>query len=152
MEANINSQFADLRDLPYRLHSVFIHRGLVNAGHYWIYIYDFASSLWRKYNDGYVTEVTDTNTIYEAEQSTRPATPYFLVYVKDDKISEFVGSVCRNVAERLPSSQEDTVMADDDRGTADLYKWSQQISAAESVPQVDDEWGLGGRGLQPGYW
>lgn len=155
LTANINSQFADLRELPYRLHSVFIHRGQVSAGHYWIYIFDFANSMWRKYNDGYVTEVLNTSVIFEAEQSNRPATPYFLVYVKDDLKSELVEAVCRDVAEPSHDSQGDTVMADDARGTSNLNQWSQNFSATEGVSQtfpVEDEWDTGGTALQPGFW
>lgn len=155
LSTNINSQFADLRELPYRLHSVFIHRGQVSAGHYWIYIYDFANSMWRKYNDGYVTEVLNTSVIFEPEQSNRPATPYFLVYVRDDIKSDLVEAVCRDVVEPSHDSQGDTVMADDARGTSNLYQWSQNFAATEGASQtfpVEDEWGTGGNALQPGFW
>ncbi|MCJ1378028.1 ubiquitin-specific protease ubp2 [Xylographa soralifera] len=152
LSTNIKSQFADLRELPYRLHSVFIHRGMVNSGHYWIYIYDFVNSMWRKYNDGYVTEVTEPKIIFEAEQSTRPATPYFLVYVRDDLKSDLVESVCRDVAE-VQRSQEDTVMADDETGAKELLKWSQDLQPAEGRTQaVDDLWGSGGQANQAHFW
>ena len=149
LSTNINSQFADLRELPYRLHSVFIHRGMVSSGHYWIYIYDFVNSMWRKYNDGYVTEVTEPKIIFEAEQSTRPATPYFLVYVKDDLRSDLVESVCRDVAE-VQRLQEDSVMVDDKPGTTEL---SHDLQPAEGRAQVvDDLWGSGGRASQAHFW
>lgn len=95
---------------PYRLQSVFIHRGFHNSGHYWIYIYDFTKQLWRKYNDGYVTEIKDTKEIFEQEPGDRPATPYFLVYVKDESKEGLVDSVCRNVIEPPPEEQQDTLM------------------------------------------
>ena len=56
-KAMISNQFADYRNLPYRLYAVFVHHGSVSFGHYWIYIYDFRKDIWRKYNDEYVTEV-----------------------------------------------------------------------------------------------
>ena len=155
LSTNISSQFADLREIPYRLHSVFIHRGQVSAGHYWIFIYDFANSIWRKYNDGYVNEVLDTSVIYEPESSARPATPYFLVYVRDDIKSELVEAVCRDVAEQPQAFQEDIVMTDDARGTSNLHNWSQNLAATEGVSQtlpVQDEWRTGGQALQPGFW
>lgn len=99
LNTNIQSQFNDLRSLPYRLHSVFIHRGYVSSGHYWIYIYDFARKMWRNYNDGYVTEVKDTKEIFERDSETRPSTPYFLVYIKDGLKDVLVDSVCRNIEE-----------------------------------------------------
>lgn len=98
LTANISSQFTDLRNLPYRLQSVFIHRGSVSFGHYWIYIYDFAKSIWRKYNDSYVTQVRDREEILEQE-AYNPATPYFLIYVKDEAKDELVDPVCRHLPE-----------------------------------------------------
>lgn len=110
LKSNIASQFNDLQKIPYRLQSVFIHRGYHNSGHYWIYIYDFTKQLWRKYNDGYVTEIKDTKEIFEQETGDRPATPYFLVYVKDESKEDLVNSVYRVVVE--PPPEEDTVMED----------------------------------------
>ena len=97
--AKINSQFADLREHPYHLHSVIIHRGMVSSGHYWIYIFDFEREIWRKYNDGYVTEVKDTKEIFETEDSPRPATSSFLVYVAADHTAALTDAVCRNLAD-----------------------------------------------------
>ncbi len=108
---SINSQFNDLRNIPYRLQSVFIHRGFVHSGHYWIYIRDFDANIWRKYNDGYVTEVKDTREIFEQESAERPATSYFVVYVKDELKDQLVNPVCRDIAEQVLET-EDTVMKD----------------------------------------
>lgn len=110
LKSNVASQFNDLREIPYRLQSVFIHRGYHNSGHYWIYIYDFSKHLWRKYNDGYVTEVKDTNVIFQQEPGDRPATPYFLVYVRDESKEDLVDSVCRDVVEPPPEERVDTPM------------------------------------------
>ena len=118
LTTNISSQFADLRTLPYRLHSVFIHRGMVSSGHYWIYIFDFLRNIWRKYNDGYVTEIKDVAEIYEHEDSSRPATPYFLVYVKDEIRANLVDAVCRQIIEQHEYGTQDTVMKDDSQGSA----------------------------------
>lgn len=112
LKSCIVSQFTDLRGIPYRLQSVFVHRGYHNSGHYWIYIYDFIRNMWRKYNDGYVTEIRDTAEIFVQEPGDRPATPYFLVYVKDDTKEVLVDSVCRDPVEESPQEQQDTVMED----------------------------------------
>lgn len=111
LTTNIASQFNDLRNIPYRLQSVFIHRGSVDAGHYWIYIYDFRQKIWRKYNDGYVTEIKDTTEIFVQESTNRPATSYFLVYVKDDLKEKLVNPICREIS-NTPGDPEDTVMED----------------------------------------
>lgn len=102
-----------MRKHGYRLHAAFFHRGTAGFGHYWIYIYDTNKEIWRKYNDGYVSEVTDINEIFacppEAEPNYKghsyPANPYFLVYVRDDEKDHLVEAVHRNIVERpsLPS-------------------------------------------------
>ena len=114
LSTQIHSQFNDLRTIPYRLHSVFIHRGFVSSGHYWIYIYDFSKKIWRKYNDGYVTEVKDVKEIFERDPETRPSTPYFLVYIKDNLKDVLVDPVCRDIPEPMKGSQgsQDTDMLD----------------------------------------
>ena len=124
LTSNIHSQFSDLRTIPYRLHSVFIHRGYVNSGHYWIYIYDFGNKMWRKYNDGYVTEVKDTTEIFERDPEVRPATPYFLVYIKDEFKNELVDPVCRDIVE-TPHESPDAEMidiSDDSQDQPDLVE------------------------------
>ncbi|KAI9825184.1 MAG: hypothetical protein M1819_000589 [Sarea resinae] len=97
IKTQISSQFTDLRNLPYRLHSVFIHRGSVSFGHYWIFIYDFKRGIWRKYNDGYVTDVKDPQKEIFHQEEYNPATPYFLVYVRDKDKDRLVDAVCRDV-------------------------------------------------------
>lgn len=120
LNTNINSQFNDLRSVPYRLHSVFIHRGYVSSGHYWIFIYDFANEIWRNYNDGYVTAVKDNREIFDRDSETRPSTPYFLVYIKDDLKETLVNPVCRNIMDP-PKNPQDAEMLDiGDRSSYDF--------------------------------
>ena len=92
-----------MREHPYRLQAAFFHRGTEGSGHYWVYIYDFRKQIWRKYNDGYVTEVQDTSEIFRAPTAAElhtwsgPPNPYFLVYVRDDVKEGLVESVCRDI-------------------------------------------------------
>ena len=123
----IERHFDDFRSLPYRLAAVFIHRGTATFGHYWIYIFDFHRQIWRKYNDGYVTEVQDLSEVFgppgtpgygDAQSSyyhhdqqpqqprqqhgysyhySYPPTPYYLVYVKEEIKDSLIDPVCRDV-------------------------------------------------------
>jgi hypothetical protein len=110
LNQNIASNFTDMRKHGYRLHAAFFHRGTAGFGHYWIYIFDTKKEIWRKYNDDYVSEVTDINEIFacppEAEPNYKgtgyPANPYFLVYVRDDEKDHLVEAVHRNIVERPP--------------------------------------------------
>ena len=67
--------------------------------------------MWRKYNDDYVTEVKDTTEIFEQDSETRPATPYFLVYIKDEWKDQLVDPVCRDIVE-APHDSPDAEMRD----------------------------------------
>lgn len=91
---------------------MFIHVGSHNTGHYWIYIYDFVAKLWRKYNDEKVTEVEDIREIFEAPGTSRPPTPYYLVYVKDEMKEQLVDPVCRSVTEPPHEEHADVTMQD----------------------------------------
>lgn len=73
--------------------------------------------MWRKYNDGYVTEVKDTKEIFQKDDEKRPATPYFMVYIKDELRSKLVDSVCRNIVDAPPHGPSDVEMIDLDNGS-----------------------------------
>ncbi|KAK8186701.1 hypothetical protein BC567DRAFT_259913 [Phyllosticta citribraziliensis] len=93
------SLFADLKQHPYRLHSLFIHRGSTGGGHYLVSIRDFKNDIWRNYNDETVTEVTDVekNIFGEGEPYSKIITTC-VVYVRADlKFGErdLVEAICR---------------------------------------------------------
>ena len=160
--SKINSQFSDLQSLPYHLHSVIIHRGMVSSGHYWIYTYDFERKVWRKYNDGYVTEVKDTKEIFETEDSTRPATSSFLVYVKDGLEKELTDAVCRNIVPEAAGSgniiQLDGAGGDapmlnggGDSPMEKLARWSTDLGAAGDGEKKGAGKGLARKAQIPGH-
>ena len=99
----IETNFTDMRKHPYCLHAAFFHRGTDASGHYWVYIYDFKKEIWRRYNDGYVTEIKDTNEIFRAPSEadkgsySGPPNPYVLIYVRSDIKDELVESVHREI-------------------------------------------------------
>ncbi|MCJ1311014.1 ubiquitin-specific protease ubp2 [Agyrium rufum] len=141
LSASISSQFSDLRKLPYRLHSVFIHRGQVSSGHYWIYIYDFVLSKWRKYNDEYVTDVADPQKeIFEVHSDARPATPYFLVYVREGMEDQLVNAVCRNIAKTQREEVPDVRMVDyDAERSAQMSKWARDEESTVPLDNKESE-------------
>ena len=135
LRSSISSQFSDLRQIPYRLAAVFIHRGSSNAGHYWIYIYDFKMKTWRNYNDEHVTQVGDVSEIFDAPTGQRPPTPYFLVYVKDQLKEELIDPVCRDVVDAPADENTDTVM--DDYEPIDITDQIEKTYASLLSPNVD---------------
>ena len=125
----IAHQFEHLSQIPYKLAAVFIHRGSSNAGHYWVYIFDFNAGIWRKYNDERVTPVNDVKEIFEEPTGPRPPTPYFLVYVKDEIRAELVDPVCRHVVDVPVEESKDHEMAE--YVPVDLKKPIQPIDASK---------------------
>ncbi|KAH3674348.1 hypothetical protein WICMUC_003374 [Wickerhamomyces mucosus] len=80
LEKKIDHQFDGFQKIGYSIFAIFIHRGEANYGHYWIYIKDSNTGIFRKYNDETVSEVP-SSTIFNFEE-TNSATPYFLGYIK----------------------------------------------------------------------
>ncbi|KAK4696093.1 hypothetical protein P7C71_g1764, partial [Lecanoromycetidae sp. Uapishka_2] len=112
LRAYCAKEFDDLKDMEYRLQSVFFHSGGSNAGHYWVYIYDFVKTEWRKYNDGKV-EKANRAEIFEPNPKNPDATPYFLVYVKADEIAKLVDCVHRYPIQKKLQEDTDIKMDDD---------------------------------------
>ncbi|KFY81977.1 hypothetical protein V498_08669 [Pseudogymnoascus sp. VKM F-4517 (FW-2822)] len=108
LKLKLQEQFTDLRQHRYRLQAVFIHRGTNAYGHYWIYIYDFAQDIWREYNDERVSIVEDRTRIF-GQPGTGGATPYYLVYVRDEDKNDIVDAVCRELHEEPPTGTDEMV-------------------------------------------
>lgn len=115
LEKQIENQFSDLKKVGYRLHSVFIHRGQATFGHYWIYIRDFKNKVYRMYNDQTIKEVPESEVFNDNEENT--ATPYFLVFLREDLTEQLSSAVVREVVEednenfsneQLPKQTEET--------------------------------------------
>ena len=80
--------------------------GSVSFGHYWIYIYDFKEKTWRKYNDEYVTAVTDPKEVFEHLDSNNPATPYFLVFVREQETERGIVEAVQRRIEQVENTVE----------------------------------------------
>ncbi|EGX46809.1 hypothetical protein AOL_s00097g235 [Orbilia oligospora ATCC 24927] len=100
LQGNLNQQFTDLRKYGYRIHSIFMHRGSVNFGHYWIYIYDHYNKIWRNYNDTTVSKAVDEEEIFrgKSKDGGTDGGPYFLVYVREDRM-DWMQALCRDLGE-----------------------------------------------------
>ncbi len=71
-----------MQKYKYQLHSIIIHSGQADSGHYYAYIYDFEQRKWRKYNDMQVVEVAEEEVFKNAVGEENSLTSaYCLVYV-----------------------------------------------------------------------
>ncbi|OWB54903.1 peptidase activity protein [[Candida] boidinii] len=94
LETKIYTQFDQFTKIGYSIFAIFIHRGQASYGHYWIYIKDPVRNVYRKYNDEIVSEVTLEEVLNFQEGNT--ATPYYLVFVKED-LDEFINPLNRKI-------------------------------------------------------
>ncbi len=94
--------------------------------------------MWRKYNDGYVTEVKDTREIFERDDEKRPATPYFMVYIKDDLKDKLVEPICRNIVQ-VPREAPDVEMIDLDDNSQD----QQRPIEVDQLANISNSYGNG---------
>lgn len=92
LENQIDHHFDGFQKHGYTIFAIFIHRGEANYGHYWIYIKDKKRSMFRKYNDEIVSEVSASEVFNFDEGNT--ATPYFLGYVQQGYEDE-IEPLCR---------------------------------------------------------
>lgn len=69
---------------PYHLHSICVHDGGAESGHYFAYIYDRQQKKWRKYNDIRVMDVTEEEVFKQAEGGDSWASASWVVYVQDE--------------------------------------------------------------------
>lgn len=106
LKSSIANAFSDKTQEAYRIHSVFIHKGQASFGHYWIYIYDHENGVYRKYNDETITEA-DESQVFDMEENNT-ATPYFLVYVKEDLYDDYTKSVVRHWTDSEPDMPQTT--------------------------------------------
>jgi ubiquitin carboxyl-terminal hydrolase 25 len=129
LEQQLKEAFSDMRDHPYRLHAAFFHRGGATGGHYWVYIYDHVKECWRRYNDERVSTVNDRNEIFGKPTGTAgAANPYFLVYVREDKVKELVETVKRNIVFTVPEGPPP------DHSHAQSFPNAQPRSQMEAMP------------------
>ncbi|CAI5755754.1 unnamed protein product [Candida verbasci] len=94
----IDQQFIDYKLVCYSIFAVFIHRGEASYGHYWIYIKDpHNENIFRKYNDEIITTVPASEVYNFVENNT--ATPYYIVYVKDELELDYIEPLKRVIKE-----------------------------------------------------
>ncbi|KAI7295419.1 hypothetical protein KC315_g18958, partial [Hortaea werneckii] len=130
LQAMLETQFQDLKQLKYRLAAVFIHRGSHGHGHYWVYIHDFANNVWRNYNDERVEEVSNLADVLEAK-TWQQGTPTYAVYVRDEEKERLVQPLCRE-PERVAMAEASSQQWEDQQ--------QQQQQQVGDVQMKDSSW------------
>ena len=123
----------------YLLHSVLVHSGGVNGGHYYAYIRPDLRSQWFKFDDERVTKEEVTKALDEQYGEDEGAAPgvtgvrlprfsnaYMLVYVRESDISQIICEATENdIAEhlraRLKKEKEEKDRKKKEKAEAHLY-------------------------------
>ncbi|VIO93518.1 Ubiquitin carboxyl-terminal hydrolase family protein [Brugia malayi] len=139
LQENIESIFDvdGMREEPYHLHSVIVHEGEANVGHYWAYI---ASSplcnvqdkevSWRKFNDKSVEPATWQQIEEDSFGSRRACSAYCLVYTRKKCEGVLYGQEQKRPAQSivqlidsLPNDLKLEVSTDNALFDAEIIKW-----------------------------
>ena len=85
IQGKIKAIYSDnsMEGMKYHLHSICVHDGTADMGHYFSYIYDRCQKKWRKYNDINITDVTEEEVFTNAQGGSQQYSAYWLVYVQD---------------------------------------------------------------------
>jgi ubiquitin C-terminal hydrolase len=97
LQQNIDTCFNDQdhKQVEYRLHAVFMHRGQTNYGHYWVYIYDWVNNQWIKCDDETVMAVDEKEVFRNTP--TEDENPSYLVYINVKEKDQLVRTANRGL-------------------------------------------------------
>jgi len=140
----------------YRLHSVLVHSGGPNGGHYYAFIRPLTSEQWYKFDDERVTKVKEKEAVEGqfggSEHQTHPGhTPqwkfpkisnaYMLVYVRESAIPEInvevtADDVAAHLRSQLDKEQEEKARKKKERLEAHLYTIVRLATHKELVAEI----------------
>lgn len=96
LQEKIKYSYKEIDKSPYHLHSIFIHEGSAEYGHYYAYSRVPNSDKWHKYNDVHVKEEEHEQVLKDAIGGDGPRNAYCLIYVHKDVWSSFSQDNLRN--------------------------------------------------------
>jgi len=112
VKKKIETAFQDLQNVKYTLHSVVVHEGGPNSGHYINFNYNSTTKTWKKYNDSKITDVTEEEVFKSAigGPNEKNSCAYSLFYVKDDcKVVNFEATTLEKYRGLLPKEMQEYV-------------------------------------------
>lgn len=127
-QQQLDNIFAEDRQLPYRLHAVFMHRSgqaRIDGGHWFIYIYDTKTTLWRRYNDETISKIVDPKPFLDPvkERAREEGTSSFVVYVREDLADQLVQTVHREPEAEMQESGHTEVRQEMGPPNIEVSEW-----------------------------
>ena len=71
------------RQRPYVLHSIIMHEGQDNRGHFYAYIHDSYTKTWRKYSDSRISIVDQEEVTYMSRGNNHSASAAYIMYIDE---------------------------------------------------------------------
>ena len=99
-----------MKSHPYHLHSVLIHDGSPQSGHYYAFIYDHDSGDWKRYNDIRITDVSEDDVFKESLGGCAQMSAYCLVYINEYS-KNMLSSKKANLSPSKKANYDDTYIA-----------------------------------------
>ncbi|KAM7314595.1 ubiquitin carboxyl-terminal hydrolase 25 isoform X1 [Ixodes scapularis] len=110
-----------LLQVPYRLHAVLVHEGQAASGHYWAFVYCPRRSVWLKFNDVTVTEVSWAELVRDSVGGHHCTSAYCLLYV--DRNNRDLFDEVKDSELELPSDLAQFVEEDNEAFRRELEQW-----------------------------
>jgi len=142
----------------YRLHSVLVHSGGLNGGHYYAFIRPLTSEQWYRFDDERVTKVKEKEAVENqfggTEQHHPGHTPqwklpkisnaYMLVYVRESAVPEINAEashddISAHLRATLEKEQEEKARKKKERMEAHLYTVARVATSADLMGQIGSE-------------
>ena len=88
LQREIKDYYKSVDKTPYYLHSIMIHDGNHESGHFYTFIKDFSKGIYRRYNDLSVSEVEEERVILESKGGFGSINAYCLVYIDENTFND----------------------------------------------------------------
>jgi hypothetical protein len=84
LSSMISNAYINQKEIPYYLHSIIIHDGYADVGHYYSFIFDRAGNNWYRFNDHTVSLETEQTVFQEAIGGPHTSKcAYALIYINE---------------------------------------------------------------------
>lgn len=106
IKKKIETSYNEHKSLKYNLHSIVVHEGGANGGHYYSFIYDNKSQKWTKFNDSIISEASEEEVNKLATGgSHKSACAYCLFYAQEGcEVIEFSSQYIESMKSTLNSN------------------------------------------------
>ncbi|OMJ73378.1 hypothetical protein SteCoe_27967 [Stentor coeruleus] len=111
----------ELKMYEYKLHTILVHEGRAETGHYYAYIFDIEEKIWKKYSDTFIKVVTLEEVMANSVGGSGEASAYCLIYIYKPFIEnqgvfkDLTENKLENYASIIPNDVKTKVLEDNQK-------------------------------------